>query len=109
MKKNILHKLSELFSSSHQSGEKQSEQNFLYNHRLRRTEAAFYNAKNLKNAGSKFFLAILVLCMAALPFSKALAAAFVTLDAFSGHPTTLHVSGGGWTSGETVSLFERTS
>ncbi len=33
------------------------------------------------------------------------AAAYVTLNSFSGTPTTLQVSGGGWTSGEAISLY----
>lgn len=50
-----------------------------------------------------FFAAVFSLLF--LPFHSAFAAAFITLDNFSGPPTTVNVSGGGWAWGENVSFF----
>ena len=61
----------------------------------------------MKSTG-KLFSALtlsLILALSLLPALPVLAAAFVTLDVFSGLPGTVQVSGGGWSPGETVSVY----
>lgn len=48
---------------------------------------------------------LVTICFSLLPMYPVLAVSFITLDSFSGHPATITISGGGWTEGETVSIY----
>ncbi len=69
------------------------------------------NLNYMKNLTTKLFSAIcflISLSLVVIPLHPVLAAAFVTLESFSGPPNGVVVSGGGWTPGETVSLYLNT-
>ncbi|MFA6427350.1 MAG: hypothetical protein WCW16_02805 [Candidatus Magasanikbacteria bacterium] len=51
------------------------------------------------------FLFLSIISLSLVPTYPAFAAAFLTLDNFSGQATTVMASGGGWTVGETISLY----
>lgn len=79
---------------------------FLYRHRLKRHLEDLNDQKPPSSGlGNKIFIAGLILAFTFLPFRTVFAAAYLTLNSFSGNPTTIQVSGGGWASGETVSIY----
>lgn len=53
----------------------------------------------------KIIAAFAVLVLGLLPVAKVWAAAYITLNSFSGHATALQISGGGWNSGENINLY----
>ena len=53
----------------------------------------------------KIVMVSLMLAIVFVPFGSVHAAAYVTLSAFSGNATSVKVSGGGWSSGETVTIY----
>jgi large repetitive protein len=79
----------------------------LYSRRLKRSSVEFaQNRKAVSNGlAGKIFIAGLAVIFMIAPWRVALAAEFLTLDSFSGTPKTLQVSGGGFTAGETVSIY----
>ncbi len=104
MKNNLVSACLRLLKPAGKPQTPESAEEFLFRNRLRRS-VDFGGATRLF-AG----IAILGLSVSlVLPFGRAFAAAYVTLDSFSGHPATLQVSGGGWIPGETVSIYLNSS
>jgi hypothetical protein len=75
------------------------------NSNLVSTDPEAKKSKETKSVLGRIIVTSLIAAVVIMPFALVHAAAYVTLSSFSGHPTTLQVSGGGWSAGETVSLY----
>ncbi len=64
----------------------------------------FINMKQVKHIFSSITF-VTILSFVLLPFQGVFAAAYLTLESFSGPPTTVVAKGGGYTPGETISLY----